>query len=176
MVLVLSGFTPWIASGVTTSVKASTVEDIDAALGEETLQIIEDVADEWGVCPELLEAICYVESGGNQYCVSDAGAIGLFQIMAKYSEYSKEELYDKRTSAEECCRILFENMEVLETEDLDVILTSYNTGAYSKTTKKALNGSGGNSYAKKVMKYSSWLQEIHGKFDYNFVDDDKAVG
>jgi hypothetical protein len=69
-----------------------------------------------------------------------------------------------------------EDIEILETEDLDVILTAYNSGPYSKATKNALNGSGGTSYAKKVMKLSSWLQEIHGKLNYNYLDEENAVG
>jgi hypothetical protein len=94
----------------------------------------------------------------------------------KYSEYSEEELYDKRINAEECCRELMEDIEILETEDLDVILTAYNSGPYSKATKNALNGSGGTSYAKKVMKLSSWLEEIHGNFDYTDFLSENAVG
>lgn len=176
MALVLVGLSPWICHGSIEIVKAYTVENIDKEIGEETLQIIEEYAEEYGICPELLEAICYCESGGKQYEKSSAGCVGLFQIMVKYSDYTEEELYDKRINCQECCEELMHDIEILETEDLDVILTAYNTGAYSKATKNALNGSGGNSYAKKVMRMSEMLEEIHGKYDYFEFFNERAVG
>ena len=43
--------------------------------------MIRDAAEKYGVDPRLVAAIAEVESNGNQYAISSAGAIGVMQLM-----------------------------------------------------------------------------------------------
>lgn len=44
-------------------------------------ELIRDAAEKYGVDPRLVAAIAEVESNGNQYAISSAGAIGVMQLM-----------------------------------------------------------------------------------------------
>lgn len=66
--------------------------DVDDCIGTETMEIIEEVADEYGVCPELIEAIVFCESSGNPNAVSNYGCVGLMQISEKHHKERMEAL------------------------------------------------------------------------------------
>lgn len=168
----LVGASPWIAEKVI----ADQCENVDEIIGEEHMSIIYGISGEYGICPELLESICYYESRGDEKAVASNGVcVGAFQTNYKYSTYSKDELMKFSNSCYDACRILTELFEEYE-GDCEAVLCAYNCGAYSKTLKKLIEGEITWGYSNKVLKLSERLEYQHGKKDYREYFEKNAVG
>ena len=55
-------------------------------------QICEEVGNKYCICPELLEAMCQVESNNNPNAVGKLGDTGLMQIIPKYHTAEMKQL------------------------------------------------------------------------------------
>lgn len=133
----------------------------DTYIDKQYVRYCEEIGNEYSICPEILEALIETESGGNPTATSNAGAVGLCQIIPKYSKYTEAELYQPKTSIKACAELLVDYCE--EYGDMDISLVAYNCGEYSKTFKNALNTGNMTRYSNKIMKRAYVLEDIHGK-------------
>ena len=116
------------------------VETIDKIFGEENVDMINRVSTQYGICPELVEVICYMED--------DSGI------------YSEREIKN-------ICENLIKTINTYMVDDMGIILTAYNTGNYDTMNRELkLYPEWVPSYTNRVLTMSSKLEEIHGKHDY----------
>lgn len=66
------------------------------------------LSPQYGIEPELTQAIIKVESNGNHRAIGLKGEVGLMQIRPEFSKFSKEELFNIETNIKEGLRILSE--------------------------------------------------------------------
>lgn len=128
-------------------------------------EMIEEVAELYGCCPELIEAICIVESEMNPEAVSSCGAVGMMQVLPKWHKDRMKrlgvtDLTDAYSNILVGTDILMEYAE--QTEDVYQCLVAYNCGLDSKTLKRVKEG-GTWSYADDVLKLAHELEEEHDK-------------
>ncbi|MCK3667521.1 lytic transglycosylase domain-containing protein [Photorhabdus noenieputensis] len=85
---------------------------------------------QFGLPEGLLRSVAMMESGGNQYAVSKAGAKGLFQFMpgtAKHFGLMDDDVFDPVKSSEAAAKYLFQLMRMFD-GDLSKALAAYNWG------------------------------------------------
>ncbi len=99
---------------------------VNAAVAS-TEDLIMQTAYQYGVDPKLVRAIAIAESNMNQDEISDAGAIGVMQLMPSTAAYLGVNPYDKDENIDGGTRFL---REMLDTFDGDVPLAvaAYNAG------------------------------------------------
>ena len=125
--------------------------------------VIDDVAEEFGICPEFVMAVCEYESGGNQNCTNNLGCTGLMQIYPKYNQermrkYGVTNLRDPRQNVTIGCDLLAELFD--KYEDSALVLMKYH--GENKAQQKYEEGQM-SSYAKKILVRSEELERMRGK-------------
>ncbi len=90
---------------------------------------IDEIAEQYDICPELIEALIERESSGQADVVSKAGCVGLMQISPEWHMYRMEKLgvsnlFDPYTNILVGTDYLHELFE--EYEDMPMVLMSYN--------------------------------------------------
>lgn len=121
-------------------------------------------AEEYGICPELLEAICWQESRFDNKAVDPSlKCIGLMQINAPVHRKRMQylgiyDLFDIDNNIHVGADILLELFE--ENEDVGLVLMLYHgeKGAYKKAKKGKLS-----RYAREILENSEKLERAHGK-------------
>lgn len=146
-------------------IQASDATPTDTYIDEEYIGYIEEVCEEYCICPELIEAMIESESHGDPDARSKCDARGLMQIIPKYRKAEMEELgitdlYDPRQNIELGVYIVSNLAE--EYEDLYAVLMAYNEGEYSGAVERAEEGKW-SAYAKRVVSRSRELEMLHGK-------------
>lgn len=119
--------------------------------------------EEYEICPELLEAICWHETR----CRSDlenGGCLGMCQINPKYHKAEMEmlginNLYDFDQNIHLCAQIIKDLSQ--KNEDLYYVLMCYNCG--STRGAELFNEGKFTRYAKEVTEQSAELERKHGK-------------
>lgn len=142
-----------------------TAEDSDTYLSEEIQAIVNDVAEEYCICPELVLAIIEAESSGRVAVVNELGCTGLMQINPKAHPDRIERLgVTDLTDAEQNIRVGCDYLAKLFSEygDLYPVLAAYHGGEYSQSLKDALDGKYSN-YVLSVSARSEQLEREHGK-------------
>lgn len=132
-------------------------------LSDEQVAVIDDVAEEFGICPEFVMAVCEYESGGNQNCTNNLGCTGLMQIYPKYNrermrKYRVTNLRDPRQNVTIGCDLLAELFD--KYEDSALVLMKYH--GENKAQQKYEEGQM-SSYAKKILVRSEELERMRGK-------------
>ena len=125
--------------------------------------ICEEVGNEYCICPELLEAMCQVESNNNPNAVGKDGDTGLMQIIPRchvveMKELGVTNLKNPEQNIEVGALYLSELFE--KYGDLPLVLMKYNgvRNAYE------LNENGKfTDYSNKIMELSQQLEREHGK-------------
>ena len=97
-------------------------------------KLIKEVADSAGVDWLLVASIVAQETKFNPKSKSWAGAVGLMQVLPRYSEVASEEkLYDERTNIKEGVRIMKEHLQhyayMDSTDQWSFALAAYNAGS-----------------------------------------------
>jgi membrane-bound lytic murein transglycosylase MltF len=110
--------------------------------------IFKEIAKKHKLDWRLLAALAKAESGFRSNAVSRSGAVGLMQIMpnvAKSLGYTREQLFDARTSVDLAAQVLHKNRDMLrlpeeisEREQWQFILACYNAGYGRVTDARAL--------------------------------------
>ncbi len=144
-----------------TQIKAD-AQDADTFISEECQSYCEEVGAEYGICPELLEAIMEAESSGDE-TAENGNCKGLMQVNVVYHQDRMERLgvydiYDGKGNVYLAADYLLELFE--EYGDLGTVLMAYNG------TKDAVErGERGDytEYATKIMQRSEQLERLHGK-------------
>ena len=133
------------------------------ALPAEYLYYCEKSGQEYGICPELLQAVIEEESGGSPDAVGQAGETGLMQIYPKYHRIRAEHLgvynlFDPEGNILVGADYLAELFEMYQ--DTGTVLMVYNG-----TEDAAERGRKGDytEYAEKIMERAARLERQHGK-------------
>ena len=137
----------------------------DTSIDNQYIEYIEEVCDEYGMCPELIEAIIESESGGNPDRRSSCDARGLMQIIPIYHqdemyELGITDLFDPYQNIELGVYII-SNLAA-EYDDLYSVLMAYNEGEFSGAVERAEEGKW-SEYSKKIVNRTQELERLHGK-------------
>lgn len=135
----------------------STAESAETQLDAETVEYVEDISAEYGICPELVMAIIEAESSGRQYA-QNGNCKGLMQVNDQIHAERMEKLrvtdiFDKRGNI--LCGVDY-IMELAETYDDVYIVLQYYHGESDA-------GDGSSAYADKILARSHELEVLHGK-------------
>ena len=133
--------------------------DGDTYINPEYIRYCREIGEEHHIAPEMLESLIESESGGRADVVSVTGDVGLCQINPRWSKYTAAELKDPYTNIEEAATIL---EALFEKYDLEGLM-AYNYGEYSKSFREHMKNGTMSEYAKKIIKRSDYLQELHGR-------------
>jgi membrane-bound lytic murein transglycosylase F len=94
--------------------------------------LVQPIADEMGVDWKLVIAVMAQESRFDPNAVSWAGAVGLMQIIPRFSIITEEELFDEEMNIREGIRILKEHLDhysyLDSTNQISLALATYNSG------------------------------------------------
>lgn len=134
----------------------------DTWLSPEIQAECESIGGEYGICPELLEAMIETESSGSK-TAQNGSCKGLMQVNAEIHADRMERLgvtdiYDEHGNILVAADYLLELFE--EYEDPGLVLMKYN--GVSNAESRAESGRY-TAYAKKILKRSEQLERIHGK-------------
>lgn len=137
----------------------------DTYIDIDLIEYCNEVGEEYGVCPELLEAIIETESSGRADAVNGS-CKGLMQVNeSSHKDRMKRlgisNIYDKRGNIIVATDYLLELFE--KYEDVGTVLMVYN--GTSNAVKRGEQGDY-TQYAQKIMQRSRELERLHGKLDY----------
>lgn len=99
-----------------------------AVQGGDAARMIQSAALKYGVDPRLVSAVAEAESGENQAAVSDAGAIGVMQLMPDTASALGVNPYDKQQNIEGGTRYLKQMLDSFG-GDVKKAVAAYNAGA-----------------------------------------------
>lgn len=122
----------------------------------------EEIGAEYAICPELLEAIAYTESGFQQYAVNSAGTChGLCQIYvgchrARMKRLGVTDIYDKRGNILVAADLLSDLFE--QYEDVGAVLMAYN-GASTAQINRYIETGNLPRYAETILNQSMKYEE-----------------
>ena len=137
----------------------------DTYIDVDLIEYCNEIGEEYGVCPELLEAIIETESSGRADAVNGS-CKGLMQVNeSSHKDRMKKlgisNIYDKKGNIIVATDYLLELFE--KYEDIGTVLM-----VYSGTKNAVRRGEQGDytKYARKIMQRSRELEGLHGKLDY----------
>ncbi len=94
--------------------------------------LVQPIADELGVDWKLVVAIMAQESRFDPFAESWAGAVGLMQVLPRFTDFADYELYDEELNIREGIRILKEHLDhysyLDSTNQIQLALATYNSG------------------------------------------------
>lgn len=131
---------------------------------EEIRQISEELGQEYNICPELIQAICFRESSFRPDAVN-GGCIGVMQISERWHKDRMDRLgVTNLKDAEQNMTVAADYLSELAERyegDIGVALMVYNGDS---SVKEVLAGTGEISdYAEYILTLSAQLEEQHGK-------------
>lgn len=137
----------------------NTVISIDEKYGA----FCEKIGEQYGICPELLEAMIEQESAGQADAVSSGGDIGLMQVNPKWHRDRMDKLgitslYDPYSNILVAADYLVELFEMYG--DLPLVLMEYNGSSDAESRYVSGNYT---EYAISIMERSENLERLHGK-------------
>lgn len=140
----------------------SNAENADTFINAEYVSYCEDAGKQYGICPELLEAIMEAESSGDPRA-ENGNCKGLMQINLTYHSERMDKLgvtdiYDARGNIFLAADYLSELF--LEYGDVGTVLMVYNGNRDALIRSNALNYT---EYAQRIVKRSEELERLHGK-------------
>ncbi len=131
---------------------------------EEVIEISEELGGEYGICPELIQAVCWQESRF-QADAENNGCIGIMQVDPEWHGDRMErlgvtDLTDSRQNMTVGVDYLAEL--AVRYEDVGAVLMKYNG---DRRLKKLLEGGmeDVSDYAQSVLELSAELERRHGK-------------
>ena len=123
-----------------------------------------DVGQQFSISPELLVAICYVESEFDSKA-KNGSCIGLMQVSEKWhkdrmKKYGVESLYEERGNVIIATDYLRELFDTYGEDNLNYILDTYNGNSHADEYRQ--NGTV-SAYAGKVTKIMKLMEKANGK-------------
>lgn len=164
LLMVLVWLVVLLAYGLTAKAEGPGYEYIEQTEDPEVIALTEAVAEEYPICPELLQAVIFFESSNRRSVVSQWGDIGLMQINPRWQQARMDKLGisdlqdgygNVLVGADLLCELF------AEYEDTALVLMCYNIG-----TDKAVrlyNAGQISDYAKNILELSEQLERLHGK-------------
>lgn len=144
---------------IITSVTVYSADDKEF-LRPDLIPCIEQVSEQYGVSPELIEAMIETESRGIS-SVSNGTCIGLMQVSTRWhSDRAKRLGVDIHTDAGNIlCGVDYLMEMAAENEDLYLVLGKYNG---QRTAAEGVP----NGYANEILARANELERVHGKRSY----------
>lgn len=134
---------------------------IDAPMDKNTQNVVKIVSEEYGVPWELVMAVCYVESGFDQYAISSHGDMGFMQVAPVNqgwlaAELGITDLFDAEQNIRAGTHILA--TKIAESDgDFTIALMKYNRGD-AVALEQMRQGIFSTDYTEKVLaKYYEYL-------------------
>jgi hypothetical protein len=125
---------------------------------EEITKLAKEAGDKYRISPSLILAVIKSESDFQPEEVSYKGAVGLMQIIPKYTEYTAEELKDPRINIFTGAKILRDNLE--QFKSVKRALEAYNAGGtrvYDDSVPESTH-----AYVRRTMRnYVTFLMKEH---------------
>lgn len=145
------------AAFLASPLQASAMEEAEV----EELSLL--AGEEFGVCPELLQAVAWKESGYREDGENE-GCIGLMQVAGRWHQERMErlgvrDLYDPAGNMRVAADYLAELFEKFE--DAGMVLMVYNGDSSAWGYQRT--GDGLSDYASSVLKKAAELERAHGK-------------
>ncbi len=144
---------------MSTSVQAG---EISVEVPEEVIEISEQLGEEYCICPELIQAICYVESRFKADA-ENGGCIGIMQVSEKWHQDRMERLgVTDLTDMRQNMTVAVDYLAQLATDgqDLEEALMRYHG---ESNIRERLDAGETSWYVKKVLELSAELEVDHGK-------------
>lgn len=136
-------------------------ESIDVP--QEVVEISEELGSQYNICPELIQSICFKESGF-QSDIESGGCVGIMQVSPKWHKKRMErlgvtDLKDMRQNMKVATDYLSELAESYE--DVGVVLMMYNGDS---SAQDVICGTDSVSdYAEEILTISAELERKNGK-------------
>lgn len=140
-----------------------------AAAGEEAVEVPEDVAGiseelgrQYSICPETIQAICWVESRFDPEAEND-GCTGIMQVAGKWHKERMERLrVEDLKDTEGCMRVAVDYLAELveDGEDMEIALMRYHG---ESRIRERLSEGELSEYVDKVLAVSAMLEHRNGK-------------
>lgn len=135
---------------------------------QEVVKSCEKWGDEYGICPELLEAMCWHETRCRSN-LENGGCLGMTQINPKFHKETMEllgvtDLTDYDQNIHVCAYTIAEYAK--QEEDLYCVLMMWNCG--SNRGRELFYKDVFTTYAKEVSEESRKLEEMHGKIGEDY--------
>ena len=146
------------------TVHAGKVETEKITVPQKVQDACEKYGEQYGICPELLEAICWKESRFDNKAVdSTLKCIGLMQVNApthrkRMQRLGIYDLFDVDNNVHVGADILSELFEYNEDVGLVLMLYHGERNAYYKAKRGKIS-----KYAKEILEISEELERTHGK-------------
>lgn len=146
------------------TVHAGKVETEKITVPQKVQDACEKYGEQYGICPELLEAICWKESRFDNKAVdSTLKCIGLMQVNApthrkRMQRLGIYDLFDVDNNVHVGADILSELFEYNEDVSLVLMLYHGEWNAYYKAKRGKIS-----KYARDILEVSEELERVHGK-------------
>lgn len=134
----------------------------DTFIPQEYVAYCEEIGREYGICPELLEAIMESESSGNPQA-GNGNCKGLMQVNTQYhkgrmAKLGVDDIYDAKGNIRLAADYLLELFQ--EYQDIGTVLMVYNG---SKNALERGERADYTEYAAKIIRRSEQLERVHQK-------------
>lgn len=130
---------------------------------EQVVELTEEIGEEYGICPELLQAIAWKESRYDEMAES-SGCIGLMQVSERWhiermERLGASDLYDPEENMRVAADYLAELFAQYEDAGMALMAYSGDSGAEGY----AATGRGLSVYAEEILEHACALERQHGK-------------
>lgn len=136
---------------------------IEQTENEEVIRYTEIIGEAYGICPELLQALIFYESGNQKTVVSKGGDIGYMQVNPKWHRDRMDRLgVTDLTDGYENILVGADLLAELAEKygDIPYVLMKYNGDSRADSYAAAGKMSG---YAEKILNLSTRLEKYHEK-------------
>lgn len=137
---------------------------IEQTESQEVIALTEQVAEIYPICPELLQALIFYESGNQRTVVSRWGDIGYMQVNPRWMRSRMDKLgVDNLTDGYSNILVGTDYLVELFEEygDPALVLMAYNQGP-DKAVRLYESGEI-SGYARKILELAEQLERLHGK-------------
>lgn len=136
---------------------------IEETENQQVIELTESMAEQYDICPELLQALIFYESSNRSAVVSKWGDIGFMQVNPRWQEDRMEQLsvYDLKDGYGNILVGTDYLVELCEKYgDISLALMAYNGG---EDAVESASDAGINEYAERILELSEKLERRHGK-------------
>lgn len=136
---------------------------IEETENQQVIELTESIAEQYPICPELLQALIFYESSNRSTVVSKWGDIGYMQVNPKWQSGRMENLsvYDLKDGYGNILVGTDYLMELCKKYgDISLALMAYNGG---EDAVEHASEEGMNAYAARILELAEKLERLHGK-------------
>lgn len=152
-----------ILFGITSCASGPGYDRIEQTQDQEVTTLTEQIGSQYGICPELLQAVIFYESSNRSYITSAAGDTGYMQVNPQW-HYGRMERLGVSDLCDGYSNILAGTDYLSELagkyEDVGLVLMKYNGDSRADSFYEAGKLS---EYAQRILNLSAELERAHGK-------------